>query len=68
MINRNALAVYSSIQRGFENSKFAVRAMFAAHRRGEIDFNQREAMESAARGLDVQRRTALDAWNAGAYL
>ena len=51
-----------------ENSKFAVRAMFAAHRRGEIDFNQREAMESAARGLDVQRRAALDAWNAGAYL
>ena len=68
MINRNALAVYSSIQRGMENSKFAVRAMFAAHRRGEIDFNQREAMESAARGLDVQRRAALDAWNAGAYL
>ena len=68
MTNRNALAVYSSIHRGMENSKFAVRDMFAAYNRGEIDFNQREAMESAARGLDVQRRAALDAWNAGAYL
>ena len=68
MINRNAIAVYSSIQRGFENSNRAVRAMVDAHHRGEIDFTQREAMESAARGLGVQRQAALDAWNAGAYL
>jgi len=68
MTNRNALAVYRAITTGMENSKFAVRAMFAAYNRGEIDFNQREAMESAARGLDVQRRAALNAWNAGAYL
>ena len=68
MINRNAIAVYSSIQRGIENSNRAVRAMVASHERGEIDFNQREAMESAARGLAVQRRAALDAWRAGAYV
>ena len=67
MINRNAIAVYSSIQRGFENSNRVVRAMVDAHHRGEIDFNQREAMESAARGLGVQRQAALDAWRAGAY-
>ena len=67
-MNRNAINVFSSIQRGIENSNRAVRAMVDAHHRGEIDFNQREAMESAARGLDVQRRAALDAWNAGAYL
>ena len=67
-MSRHAINVLSSINRGFENSKCAVRAMAVAHARGEIDFNQREAMESAARGLDVQRRAALDAWNAGAYL
>jgi len=66
-MNRNAIAVYSSIQRGIENSNRVVRAMVDAHHRGEIDINQREAMESAARGLDVQRRAALDAWRAGAY-
>ena len=67
-MNRNAINVFSSIQRGIENSNRAVRAMVASHERGEIDFNQREAMESAARGLGVQRQAALNAWNAGAYL
>ena len=67
-MNRNAINVFSSIQRGIENSNRAVRAMVASHERGEIDFNQREAMESSARGLAVQRQAALDAWRAGGYV
>ena len=64
----NARIVFSSLTRGGENLKRAVKSVRAQWQRGEISMEEYQRQADCALSLGVKQVAALRAWNAGVYL
>lgn len=64
----NARLVFTSLTRGGENLKRAVKNVRAQWQRGEISMEEYQRQADCALSLGVKQVAAMKAWNAGCYL
>ena len=64
----DARLVFTSLTRGGENLRRAVKNVRGQWQRGEISMEEYQRQADCARSLGVKQMAALKAWTAGCYL